>query len=111
MKVGLTPEAEHHIEAIDTWWQQNRESARDLFLEELALALQSLASVPLTGRLYPIRGVRDARRILLRSSRYHVYYRVARDTVTVVAVWSAIRGRGPTIRSLQASKPKRRRPS
>lgn len=43
MKVGLTLQAERHVEAIDAWWQQNRELARDLFLEELALALQSLA--------------------------------------------------------------------
>ncbi|MSR62720.1 MAG: hypothetical protein EXS08_09795 [Planctomycetes bacterium] len=76
------------------------EQARDLFLEELALALESLASVSLTGRLCPIPGVRGVRRILLRKSRHHLYYRVARDAVTIVAVWSAVRGRGPSLAGL-----------
>lgn len=109
MRVELTPQAERHVQAIDTWWQENREQAPELFLEELSLALESLVSVPLTGRLCQIPGVRGARRILLRNSRYHVYYRVARDAVTVVAVWSAVRGRGPSIADLRGIKPKRRK--
>jgi hypothetical protein len=32
------------------------------------------------------------------ETRYHVYYRVAGpDQVRVVAVWSAVRGRGPRL--------------
>lgn len=108
MRVELTPQAERHVQAIDRWWQENREQAPELFLEELSLALESLVSVPLTGRLCPIPGVRGARRILLRNSRF--YYRVARDAVTVVAVWSAVRGRGPRIADLRGVKSRRQKP-
>lgn len=109
MKVEFTPQADRHVHVIDTWWQENREQARDLFMEELALAVESLVSVPLTGRLCPIPGVRGVRRILLRNSRYHLYYRVARDVVTVVAVWSAVRERGPAIADLRGIASKRRK--
>ena len=41
---------------------------------------------------------REHRRVLMPESRYHVYYRVAGpDHVRVVAIWSAVRGRGPTL--------------
>lgn len=41
----------------------------------------------------------DARRMLLVGSRYHVYYIVddANEEVVVLAIWSAIRGRTPSL--------------
>ncbi len=35
------------------------------------------------------------RRLLLRATRYHVYYRVRDETLEVLAVWHATRGTGP----------------
>lgn len=109
MKVELSQSAKRHVDVIDAWWQANRSSAPELFLEELAAALEALTSVPLTGRMCRVPGVRDARRIVLRATRYHVYYRVARDTVTVIAVWSAIRGTGPSSKDLGGMRAKRPR--
>jgi len=39
------------------------------------------------------------RRVVLRATRYHVYYAVAADgdTVFVLAVWSAVRGGMPKL--------------
>jgi hypothetical protein len=38
--------------------------------------------------------------VLLRASRFHVYYVEQRPRVVVLAVWSAVRGRGPNLSSL-----------
>lgn len=109
MKLELTPTAERHVSTIDAWWQANRSSAPELFLEELAVAFDALVSVPLGGRVVRARGLRGVRRTLLRSTRYHVYYQVRKDTVTVIAVWSAVRGTGPGPHELRGTGPGRRR--
>jgi plasmid stabilization system protein ParE len=95
---------------IDGWWQKNRTSAPQLFVEELSAAFEALRSVPLTGKLVRIPRLHDVRRVVLRTTRYHIYYRVERDTVTVLAIWSAVRGRGPSSKQLRGTHSKRRRP-
>jgi plasmid stabilization system protein ParE len=40
------------------------------------------------------------RRILLRATRYHVYYVSNAETVLILAVWSAVRGAGPDLKRL-----------
>ena len=56
-----------------------------------------LESVPHIGRSYRHPTVKNVRRVLLRSTRYHVYYVVHDDAVIVLAVWSAVRGSGPVL--------------
>ena len=46
----------------------------------------ALRSVPLTGKLIRIPRLHDVRRVVLRTTRYQIYYRVERDTVTVLAI-------------------------
>jgi plasmid stabilization system protein ParE len=70
--------ATREIEEIDEWWRANRPSAPDLFITELERMLAAVAH-----------------RILLRKTRYHVYYRTRGDTLEVLAVWHAVRGAGP----------------
>lgn len=102
MKVALytTPEAETQILQIDDWWRKNRPVSPDLFLDELIEALAILETVPLVGRPYRQSPVRGARRVLLRGSRYHLYYLPSDGEVTVLAVWHAQRGAGPPLRGL-----------
>jgi len=97
--VFTTPEADRHIEAIDAWWRANRDKAPDLFEEELALAIRMLADAPGVGRRYP-HFARGVRRVLLRSTRNHVYYVEQEDRVLVVAVWGAVKGAGPDLSGL-----------
>jgi plasmid stabilization system protein ParE len=40
----------------------------------------------------------DTRRVLLKGTRYHVYYVPLADEVRVLAVWHARRGMGPPLR-------------
>jgi plasmid stabilization system protein ParE len=69
-----------------------------LFDEELRAALDQLRTAPQLGSFYRVTTGQEHRRLLLPKTRYHVYYRVViSGVVQVVAVWSALRGRGPRI--------------
>ena len=109
MKLEISEPAEGHLGTIDAWWRANRTSAPELFLEEVSAAFDALLAAPLTGRVLTVKGVGGVRRLVLRTTRYHVYYRVEKDTVTVVAIWSAVRGRGPTPAELRGRTPRRRK--
>lgn len=94
-RVFTTPQADGQIAEIDAWWRQNREKAPNLFEEELALAFTMIADSPGAGRRYA--GHRDVRRILLRSTRNHLYYVERDDGIIIVAVWGAVKGTGPNL--------------
>jgi plasmid stabilization system protein ParE len=98
LHVRTTPEAEDQIRAIDGWWRSNRGAAPDLFLDELAASFDLIGETPLIGRLYHHPSVPGTRRVLLRTSRYHVYDVPHSDEVRVLAVWHAQRGVGPWLR-------------
>ncbi|MBI2933720.1 MAG: type II toxin-antitoxin system RelE/ParE family toxin [Planctomycetes bacterium] len=97
-RVVVTPEAARQVRTINGWWRRERPAAPDLFAQEVAAAFALLNGAPLAGRHYPHPTVSDVRRILLRSSRYHVYYRIHQRDVIILAVWGAVRGTGPELR-------------
>jgi plasmid stabilization system protein ParE len=101
VEVVVVPDAERQIRAIDRWWRENRSAAAALFTEELAAALELIAGAPRIGRRRRHRGVPGMRRILLRATRYHLYYAPSDDgrRLFVLAVWSALRGKAPPLRS------------
>jgi plasmid stabilization system protein ParE len=99
LPVRITPEAETQIRDIHGWWRQNRTAAPDLFLNELSDSFALLAEAPQIGRRYRQSPVSDVRRIVLKGSRYHVYYVSTSDEVKVLAVWHAQRGLGPPLRA------------
>ena len=57
--------------------------------------LVATAMMPTLGAT--VRGERapGLRRVLLRRTRYHVYYRARGEVLEVLAVWHASRGAGP----------------
>jgi plasmid stabilization system protein ParE len=97
MEVLLAPQAQTQVRTIDDWWRENRTAAPDLFAEELAAALSLLARAPRLGRRYTHPTVNGVRRVLMRSTRYHLYYIIHADTVLVLSVWSGQRGAGPIL--------------
>jgi uncharacterized protein (TIGR04222 family) len=65
---------------------------------ELADTFALVAAAPQLGRPYGATDVPGARRVLMRATRYHVYYvPEGEEDVVVLAVWSAVRGRGPRL--------------
>lgn len=95
-RVYLAPEAREQARTIDVWWRENRPSAPELFVSELSSAVSTLASAPKGGTPYP-HEMKGIRRLLLRSTRYHVYYRVKNDDILVVAIWFSVRASGPDL--------------
>jgi len=74
LPVIIAPEAKAQIHAIEVWWAANRPAAPDLH-----------------------RHLRGLRRALLRATRYHVYYELRGDSVSVLAVWHSHRGHAPKL--------------
>ena len=80
-KVVLTPAARDDAHRIDNWWRENRPAAAGLFGEELAASLSLLEVAPEMGRPYRHPGIPRLRHVLLRSTRYHVYYVIGDEAV------------------------------
>lgn len=98
LPVVTTPEVEAQMREIDAWWRENRAATGDLFLNELGEAFELIAGMPQIGRLYRRSPVPNVRRLLLRRSRYHVYYLTKSNEIWVLAIWHAQRGVGPPLR-------------
>jgi plasmid stabilization system protein ParE len=98
-RVWATPQAIAQALAADTWWRKNRPASPELFFRELTGATDLLADAPEVGRRYLEASMPGLRRLLLPKTRYHVYYVHAsdKDEIAVLAVWSAVRGRGPRL--------------
>ena len=95
VRVIIVPEAEARIDEIDAWWRTNRRAAKTLFRDEVTRAVELLQAQPKIGSVYRRR--RAVRRLLLSRTEYFVYYQISQDTIFVVSVWSARRGRGPKL--------------
>jgi len=67
------------------------------FVDELEEAFDLLSHMPGLGRRWRKTRVRGVRRLLLRTTRQHVYYVSDGDRVVVLAVWGAQRGAGPRL--------------
>jgi plasmid stabilization system protein ParE len=98
LPVRTTPEADEQIRSIDAWWRANRGASPELFAEELESSLDTIAHTPQIGRSYRRSPVAGTRRVLLKGSRYHVYYVPTPDGIDVIAVWHGRRGVGPPLR-------------
>ena len=96
--VQTTREADVQIRTIDDWWRRNRLAVPNRFLDELTATFDIISHAPQIGRLYRQSPVPETRRILLRGTRYHVYYVPHADEVRVLAVWHTQRGVGPPLR-------------
>ncbi len=99
LPVRTTPEADAQILDIDGWWRKHRDTSPNLFLEELAAAFATVGDAPYLGRLYQQSPIPGTRRVLLKGTRYHVYYVPSASEIRVLAVWHGRRGAGPPLRA------------
>jgi hypothetical protein len=98
-RLGLrfVPHAVEQVDAADEWWRENRDKAPDLLVAEFIEAIEVLRENPSLGAEYQNDELEDAKRYLLRRTRFHVYYVVRDEVLVVAAIWSAIRGHGPPL--------------
>ena len=99
MIVRFTPEARLAVREKRAWWEQHREKAPGLFVEELATIVGKLRGrADQERQRYAARGGRIIWRILMPKTRNHLYYRVddAGD-VEVLLVWNAVAGQEPEL--------------
>lgn len=97
--VRTTPTADLHTLELDAWWRENREKAPELFEQELAMAFRTIGGAPAAGKRYA-HPSGEVRRIVMRTTRNHVYYVEYPDHILVVAVWGGIKDRGPDLRHI-----------
>jgi plasmid stabilization system protein ParE len=99
-RVVITAAAEAQLRRALAWWRDHRGDAPDLLRLEVGQVLMRLATQPSAGSAYPVETPSGVRRVLLRRSRYHVYYtfRPSAAEVVVRAIWHSARGSGPPVR-------------
>lgn len=98
LRPWLSPSAQAQAVREDVWWQTHRTAAPNAFWDELMSMLDMLGGQPDAG--VPVLGAKAGmRRVLLSTSRYHVYY--LRDDraglLRVYAIWGAQRHGRPSL--------------
>ena len=98
MTVRITTRALAEAKRIEAWWRLHRPAAPDLFEQEFAAALDRIAQLPGSGKLYEQGDlVVPVRRVLLPKTLNHVYYAVDGQNVVVLSIWGALHERGPRL--------------
>ena len=100
-RVEIADRAREQVRAVAKCWAKNRSGAPGLFVTEFAEGLERLTASPMSGSPYAAPRPIGLLRILMRRTRYHVYYTVdeSAGTVLIRAVWHASRGKRPPLRS------------
>jgi len=99
-RLVIDPVARAQARKADEWWRENRPKTVGLFATELQYAFGLIGD--LSGAGVPVRSqILGLRRFLMSATCYHIYYRYLEDSdeVVVLAIWSAVRRRGPPHRA------------
>ena len=97
LTMKVTPSAAAQVREARAWWQANREKAPNAFDEELRMACELIIHQPELGAKAMNAKLQGVRRIHLSRIRYHLYYRVMRGQIEVLALWHSSRGAGPVV--------------
>ncbi len=99
MKLRVGRRAQRQADKMEEWWVANRPAAPSLFTDELEETFQRICDMPGAGVHWPTPRRPNLRRILAPRTQNHVYFRVddKTQTVHVLAVWGAPKGRGPRL--------------
>ena len=93
LTVAFTARATKETRQAIAWWRENRPAAPYLLEQELRNVLALVASAPTLGAVARDARVKGVRRVLMRRTRYHLYYRInaGGTLLEVVALWHANR--------------------
>jgi len=93
VQVVFSKRAQRQFETAVAWWREHREAAPFLLEDEVQATVKLLTGAPFSGA--PGRDVRmqDVRRLILRDTRYLLFYRVheVRGVVEILRLWHASR--------------------
>ena len=93
-EVSIADDAALQLRALQTWWDENRPTARPTFADALRDALESIAEYPGRFPRYADRNVRFCR---IDKTPYLLLFEIdsSAERVTVVTAWSASQGEAP----------------
>ena len=100
MRVRFTPEARLAVREKRAWWEQHREKAPRLFVDELTAVVAKLREgTDKERQQYAARSGHIIWRLLMPKTRSHVYYRVNEIAaeVEILVVWNAVSGANPDL--------------
>src|SRR5690606_2537506 len=98
MRLEVTKRAQREAKRLAGGWLEHRDKAPELFEEELLAAYGVIQSEPALGQTYAASRGRRIQRVLMPRTKNHVaYHQKSTDVVQVIAIWGAIRGRGPNL--------------
>ena len=95
-RILVMPRAGDEILRIGAWWRRERALAPDTFSREFRAAIALLRVLPNCGRVCNALGFEGVRRLLLRRTRYHLYYRFDSRMKTIIILAIRHTSRGPT---------------
>lgn len=78
------------------WWAKNRPAAPELLEFEIAEAIDKVRSAPMMG----VADRPGVRRLVLPQTRYLIFYSVEAGEISILSVWSSLRGQAPRLRRL-----------
>lgn len=79
------------------WWRTNRRSVPEAVAEDFEHAVKLLAFEPGIGTPTESERYPDLRRFQIDRVRHHVFYRVSKGKLVVLAFWGSEREFGPTL--------------
>jgi plasmid stabilization system protein ParE len=99
VKLRVAEVAQRQIARIEKYWFDQRPDAETLFADELTATFHAITTIRYAGSRWPTTRRPELRRILMPRSMNHLYFVVdiAGDTVRVLAVWGARKGRTPRL--------------
>jgi len=97
--VNVPPSASAQLDELDLWWREHRPDSATSVLDEFEQAIALLEQQPSVGVPYEHKGTRNVRWVRLAGTPYKVFYHFepGSDVVTIVSVWSGMRGHGPPL--------------
>lgn len=95
LRVKISARAASQTRRAAEWWAENRLAAPEAVSKDVGESIALLADQPGIGSRYEGARTPGVRRLFLGRIRYFLYYRVAGDTLEVLALWHASRETQP----------------
>lgn len=94
MEVSFSAQAFKDVVAAEVWWRANRDS-KNLFSDEVRAALVLLETAPRLGQRIKGRSAKaETRRLVLKRSRFLMFYEIEAERVVVLRLWHPARRPG-----------------